>query len=289
MKVGTDGVLLAGLAALDREGDRGLADAVRSGVPFVVELHQPPSTPPVRRILDIGCGSGVISIFEAFRFAQAEVDAVDIDETAVKQTSINISLLPEDVRCRVSLSHTPIQSFQAPDSSYDLIVCASPYFKTREDDPFVSDMKENRRLARHLHSLTLSDLIETVRRLLKPDGTFYTILPTGEPAEEFEKLIYAAEGGLTCEEIVIVRDNPSSKALRKMYICSLPSQHTQIGLQPTEMWELPVYAKSYKEEPITHRTYSDSYKHLLFSYCRHFPTGTIVIPPSCHSNEVEDK
>lgn len=62
MKVGTDGVLLGAWADV-----RG-----------------------ARHILDIGTGSGLISLMIAQRNADAAIEAIDIDEGAVVQARINI-------------------------------------------------------------------------------------------------------------------------------------------------------------------------------------------------------
>lgn len=52
-----------------------------------------------------------------------------------------------------------IQEFQS-DKKYDIIVCNSPYFKTSPvSNAKVKSMKTNRRIARHLHSLTIPETI----------------------------------------------------------------------------------------------------------------------------------
>ena len=70
MKVGTDGVLLGAWAATGMEAAR------------------------VRRVLDIGTGTGLIALMTAQRFPDAEVVAIDIDEHAAEQAKENISESP---------------------------------------------------------------------------------------------------------------------------------------------------------------------------------------------------
>ena len=66
----------------------------------------------VRNILEIGCGSGVISLLLAQQFPEATIHSVDIDTGAVSQTLLNIGALEqEDWRRRMRVYHTPIQEF----------------------------------------------------------------------------------------------------------------------------------------------------------------------------------
>ena len=71
MKVGTDGVLLGAWA---RGGDR---------------------------MLDVGCGTGVIALMLAQRYPQGRVTALDIDEGAVCQTEQNVAQSPFADRVKV--------------------------------------------------------------------------------------------------------------------------------------------------------------------------------------------
>ena len=288
MKVGTDGVVLAGLTALDRPRQPELHQILVSNAqekPFHPDQAlKPPAyhDDEPKNVLDIGCGSGVISIFQAFRYSQAHVDAVDIDETAIQQTKINVDLLAEEVKSRILVHHTPIQEFRS-DRSYDQIVCASPYFKSKAQDPYVMSMKDNRRLARHLHSLSLQDLLDVVKQYLNPDGgVFTTILPNDEVSEELESLLRSQQR-IRCDEIISMRDNPTSKVIRKIFVCSIRKSSTDDG-DPV-LFDLPVYAKSYKEDPRIHRFYSDSYKHLLYPYCRHFDAALAIPEKESESTE----
>lgn len=83
MKVGTDGILLGAWAQFN--------DATR--------------------ILDVGCGSGLIALMSAQRVAHVvPIDALDIDEDAVRQTRLNVmhSPWPE----QISVFHGSLQTFE---------------------------------------------------------------------------------------------------------------------------------------------------------------------------------
>lgn len=99
-------------------------------------------------------------------------------------------------------------------------------------------------------------------------GRFFTVFPDGDVAKEFETCIENSDS-LYLLHTINMRDNPTSKILRKFYICAKSADNFESKPNPT-VQEFPVYAKSYTEDPIVHRKYSDSYKKLLYPYCRHF-------------------
>lgn len=143
MKVGTDGVLLGTWA-----------------------------TATGNNILDIGSGTGVISLMLAQRNPNGNIDAIDIDENAFQQTIQNIN--NSRWSDRINGYHSSLQEF-TPEKKYDLIVTNPPYFiaSTKAPNP-------SRNAARHTDHLSFNDLIEGVKRLLTPTGIFAIILPTDE-------------------------------------------------------------------------------------------------------------
>ena len=151
MKVGTDGTLLGAWA---RGGDR---------------------------ILDVGTGTGLIALMLAQRFPQAMVDAIDIDSDACLQAHENVVASP--FADRVNVHHCRLQDFTPVipkekwtdnESSlhYDVIVVNPPYFEQSLKAP-----DAQRSMARHTDSLSYSDLMNGVVRLLDTDGEFSVVIP----------------------------------------------------------------------------------------------------------------
>ncbi|SEG23349.1 tRNA1(Val) (adenine(37)-N6)-methyltransferase [Marinobacterium lutimaris] len=121
-----------------------------------------------RRILDIGTGSGVLSLFAAQRAPEALIDAVELDPEAAQQASDNFEASP--FRARLNIHCTDIRRFQ-PSHAYDLVLCNPPFFDS-------STPNANSRLsqARHSPSLPLADLLESISTLLEPNGKAFLLL-----------------------------------------------------------------------------------------------------------------
>src|SRR5690606_28939842 len=117
------------------------------------------------RILDIGAGTGLLSLMLAQKF-NCPIDAVEIEQQAFLQTQINFksSIWTE----RLRIFHASIQDFQseAPEK-YDLIITNPPFFTDH-----LQTRNPAKNLAIHNNSLSQEDLLESIAALLSPIGNF---------------------------------------------------------------------------------------------------------------------
>lgn len=123
------------------------------------------------RILDIGAGTGLLSLMIAQKNNTAMIDAVEIDNAAVIQADANFqaTLWKE----RLNIYHASIQQFnQSVNKQYDFIICNPPFF---ENDLKSADAKRN--FALHSETLRLDELLEGIKIKLKEDGSFAVLLP----------------------------------------------------------------------------------------------------------------
>ncbi len=148
MKVGTDGVLLGAWANCTN----------------------------ATNILDIGTGTGLISLMIAQRNNKCNIDAIEIDYDAAHQASENTQSSP--FSNRINIIHSSIQEFNNS-KLYSLIVSNPPYFVNSLRNP---DLQ--RSTARHTDSLTFEELISNSSKLLADEGTFCVIIPH-DKAEDF--------------------------------------------------------------------------------------------------------
>ena len=146
-------------------------------------------------ILDIGTGSGIIALMLAQK-SFAQIDAIDVDESACTQAEENFKISPWVDRLHVI--HQPFQEYaNSTDKKYDLIVSNPPYFQDAYKPAEESKLK-----AKHGDSLCFAELVEGVKKLLSEKGRFCLILPYRE-GNEFIGI--AMRKGLFCHEIVRVK------------------------------------------------------------------------------------
>lgn len=153
MKVGTDGVLLGAWANVDDDCN----------------------------ILDIGTGSGLIALMVAQRNSSAKITGIDIDEGAVRQATENVE--ESKWKERIDIRLASLQEFSANNTEqFSHIISNPPFFQNSLKAP-----DKARSTARHTDTLSFSELVECVSKLLVEDGRFSVILPY-ESKEEIIKL-----------------------------------------------------------------------------------------------------
>ena len=139
MKVGTDGVLLGSWVNCQK----------------------------AKKILDIGAGTGLISLMLAQRNKECNITAIEIDKDTSEEAKININ--NSKWRDRISIINISLNNF-ATSEKFDFIVSNPPYFPANYS-------KSKRAIARHTNLLSFQDLIKSTVNLLSSKGIFAVILP----------------------------------------------------------------------------------------------------------------
>lgn len=155
------------------------------------------------RFLDIGAGTGLLSLMLAQKSAESVIDAVEIDSQAAAQARTNFMASPWTNR--LTCLQTSIQHFLAPEK-YDLIISNPPFFKES-----LKGSSKSKNVAKHEQSLDQSDLIVSMDRLLADNGRFWVIYPPLE-AERFADL--AGKWGYKKITCIHIYDKPDSKMIR---------------------------------------------------------------------------
>lgn len=147
MKIGTDSVLLGAWANLD---------------------HNPFS------VLDIGAGTGVLSLMIAQRSNAELIDALEIDSDAYEQCVENFE--QSTWGDRLFCYHASLDEFTDEiDDQYDLIISNPPFYS--------EDSKTNipeRDLARFQDAMPFQHLLQCASKLLSENGLFSVIIPYKE-------------------------------------------------------------------------------------------------------------
>ncbi len=147
-RVGTDAVLLGALCSVENS----------------------------RKILEVGTGTGIVSLMSAQRNPDAEILAIDINKEAVNLASENFGNAP--FHQRLKAIHQDFKNFETADK-FDLVVSNPPYFEENNSGKDV--------LARQQTELSFENLIKKSAEILSESGLLSVIIPN-ESFELFEKL-----------------------------------------------------------------------------------------------------
>ncbi|TXE19388.1 methyltransferase [Psychroserpens burtonensis] len=180
MKIGTDGVLLGAWSSIESH-------------PF--------------SILDIGAGTGVLSLMLAQRCDAQVIEALEIDDKAYEQCVDNFEQSPWNDR--LFCYHASLDEFaEEIDDTYDLIICNPPFYS----ETFKTENAQ-RDLARFQDAMPFEHLLESITTLLSKNGLFSVVIPF---SEEEKFITLAKQFNLFTKRVLHVRGNPSADIKRSL-------------------------------------------------------------------------
>jgi tRNA1Val (adenine37-N6)-methyltransferase len=149
MKIGTDAVLLGAWCPIDNN-------------PF--------------SILDIGAGTGILSLMLAQRTHAEQIDAIEIEENAYEECVQNFESSPWSDR--LFCYHAGLDEFvDDPEDEYDLIISNPPFYSEDFKTQILS-----RDQARFQDAMPFEELVEAADLLLSENGIFAVVIPYKEEA-----------------------------------------------------------------------------------------------------------
>lgn len=154
MKIGTDAVLLGAWASVKHN-------------PF--------------NVLDIGSGTGILSLMIAQRSNAQQIEAIEIDDDAFEQCSENFENSPWNDRL-FCFHASLIEYIEAVDEKFDLIICNPPFYSEN-----YKTNNEARDLARFSDAMPIEHIIFAVINFLSENGKFSVIIPNKEEKRFIEE------------------------------------------------------------------------------------------------------
>ena len=166
--------------------------------------------------LDIGTGTGLLSLMLAQKNNRVKIDAVEIDTVAAIQAMENIAASPW--KNRIQFFNEDILTFKS-EKKYDCIVSNPPFF---EDDLQSADKAKND--AKHNTSLNLLQLLQVVDKYLQPQGFFAVLLPCHRLEYFIEE---AKKPGLFLTKQILVKHTLKHKFFRAILFFNRKETETQ--------------------------------------------------------------
>ena len=233
MKVCTDACLFAAWAAHDQE----LLNA--------------------KNILDIGTGTGLLSLLLAQANPNATFTAVEIEQAAATEAASNFKLSPWSTQ--LHLVHDAIQNYsENTNTLYDVIITNPPFYEGDLKSP-----DENKNTAAHSTALPWNILVENVAKLLIDGGSFFVLIPTLR-AYTMQKL--CDTNGLQLEEEVLVHNTSKTLPIRAMQKFTKKNM-AQMDVEKTNVVPQVKRKKIFIKD--TDNNYSPEFNALLKDYYLH--------------------
>jgi tRNA1Val (adenine37-N6)-methyltransferase len=133
----------------------------------------------IRNVLDIGTGTGLLSLMVA-QHNELEIDAVEIDDETAEQANENVEESPW--RNRIRIFNKDILSFR-PQKKYDCIISNPPFYENE-----LASHLNKKNIAHHSQQLTIAQVLNFIQSYLNEEGLFFLMYPF-KRKEEVERMV----------------------------------------------------------------------------------------------------
>jgi len=191
-----------------------------------------------KNVLDIGTGTGLLSLIYAQKNLLAEIDAMEIDQDAYAQAKENAAA--SSFAERINVIHDDVKRFTFS-KKYDCIISNPPFYEKE-----ISSDNEKKNIAHHHLGLLFEELLGIIKGNLSSSGTFYLLLPF-KRSEEIKKIILKED--LYVSKIVFVKQSTKHNYFRIMIAGKLSQEdHPETLIEEISIWDdQQQYKKEFKE------------------------------------------
>ena len=124
-----------------------------------------------KKIVDLGCGNGVIPLIMSLR-TDKKIIGVELQNElcSLATKSVILNKLEENIEI-INQNMKDFCDMRDNSNKFDLIVCNPPYFKVNAEKNYFNLSKE-KLIARHEVEINLEDLFSCVRKIISNNGNF---------------------------------------------------------------------------------------------------------------------
>ena len=157
----------------------------------------------VKNVLDIGSGTGLLSLMIAQKNTEAKIEAIEIDKDAAEQAKENAEASRWNDRIQIISADVLDFPFK---TKYDLIISNPPFYENE-----LRSGSDRKNTAHHSDKLSLEELLTAIKNNLSADGSFFLLLPY-KRNEEIRKLFNHHQ--LFISKIVLLRQSETHDYFR---------------------------------------------------------------------------
>ena len=191
-----------------------------------------------KNVLDIGTGTGLLSLMYAQKNLSANIDAIEIDQDASTQAKENI--LGSPFSERINIIHSDVKTFSFR-KKYDCIISNPPFYEKeiRSDD-------ERTNIAHHQSGLLFEELLNIIKQNLSASGVFYLLLPF-KRNEEIKKILFKQNQFVS--KLVLVKQSSQHSYFRLMIAGKLSQEgQAETFIEEISIWnDQQQYTNGFKE------------------------------------------
>ena len=184
-------------------------------------------------LLDVGAGTGLLSLIVAQLNPEAKISAIEIDTETAWEAAENMASSPFSGQVRVI--EADILDFH-PETRFHHIFCNPPFYQSQLQSP---DSLKN--TAHHASNLSLENLFACFNRLLLPGGTVSLLLPF---YREAETLALSGLHNLNPTSMIRVKQSPKHGFFRTILFLgneTNPPETSEITIRDAENHYTPEF------------------------------------------------
>ncbi len=127
----------------------------------------------VKKVLDLGTGTGIIAFMLQKNFQNWQITGLDIQKGMIDLARQNLEIFKAEFPdCDINFAHQDLKKFRG--NVYDLIVCNPPYYKLNQARLPVNPEKA---LSRHEVALTMQDIFLFFKTQTSPSAGLFILYP----------------------------------------------------------------------------------------------------------------
>ena len=155
-------------------------------------------------VIDLGAGSGIISLFLATKRKVAFIVGIELQKELASQAQRNVAL--NELERKIAIIQGDLRHLPLARGFADVVVCNPPYRQQRSGR---INPDESKAIARHEIAASLDAILAAAKALLKPGGRLTLIYPANRLTEVFTKM---RKEGLEPKRLQIIFPHSASYA-----------------------------------------------------------------------------